>query len=55
MTSPNPNDKINMWSELHGQKITEDDYLEICRNLGGFFGILDQWNREPNTLKGESK
>jgi hypothetical protein len=38
--------QINEWSRLCGRQITEEEYLEICDNLQGFFSILDGWTRE---------
>ena len=33
------------WSKLYGTPITDEEYAEICRNLKGFFEVLQQWNK----------
>jgi len=38
------NEAIKKWSTLYGRQISETEYDEICRNLSGFFHILNEWN-----------
>jgi len=39
-------EEIAKWSKLYGRQISEHEYDEICQNLGGYFDLLNEWDRE---------
>lgn len=43
--------QIKEWSRLYGRQITEEEYRQICENLGGFFDILYKWDKEDKENK----
>ncbi|MCX5698640.1 MAG: hypothetical protein NTX01_02950 [Candidatus Omnitrophica bacterium] len=44
-------EQIKKWSELYGRQISEEEYEKISRNLGGFFGLLDEWKKKKAQKK----
>jgi hypothetical protein len=41
----NKHDQIKKWSRLYGRQITEEEYRQVCDNLGSFFDILHKWDK----------
>ena len=42
-------EQIKKWSELYGRQISNEEYEQISRNLGGFFGLLNEWKKSRKT------
>jgi hypothetical protein len=47
-------EQIKKWSELYGRQISEEEYEEISRNLGGFFGLLKEWKNRKLQKKNKT-
>jgi len=44
-------EQIKKWSELYGRQISKEEYEQISRNLGGFFGLLNEWKKKSRKNK----
>ena len=44
-------EQIKLWSQLYGRQVSEEEYEKLCRNFGGFFGLLEEWDKRKAEKK----
>jgi hypothetical protein len=49
-TNPDRTELIKEWSQIAQKPISEEEYLEIRRNLRAFFEILYKWNKDSKLV-----
>jgi len=47
--------QIEGWTKVYGRPISEEEFLEICDNLNGFFTTLKQWSDDEERIKLENE
>lgn len=40
------NRTIKAWQPFYKKKLTEEDAREIIENVGGYFNVLHEWDKE---------